>query len=414
MYRTGQEREMRTLIESDVPGPLATVAKGLATVLCAVLLLVINSRVSRGQIPEPPLPVDPRPLSELLSATDKTLIADSKNPKAVIEAYLKISEAHLQAAFNAIGSGNHISAEKELDVYNKAIAAAGKAAFALQEGKRNASKRIEQTLYKQIKTLESIERLFPSDRERFAEAALKQSKQLRVQALNEAFASGEVLKDPKEEKKPKSEPLIRDGAPNQQNGNGAPHRDQNRRLDRGSVLRGFHLSTSVAPAATRYLISADVVAQMRGDYLTEEEDDHVREAQAPDARAKVFMKIADRRLNAIVTPPAPAADKKEQKKLDEEEREWGALPKVSKDELLRHYARAIAECMAKLEDAYERNPKSSALPKALSVLREATDKHLETLRRLKPDMKTESELAAISTAVYEAETANKGAREGLK
>jgi hypothetical protein len=70
--------------------------------------------------------------------------------------------------------------------------------------------------------------------------------------------------------------------------------------------------------------------------------------------------------------------------------------------------------MAKLEDAYERNPKSSALPKALSVLRDATDKHLETLRRLKPEMKTDTEVTAMSGAIYEAETANKGARDGLK
>jgi antitoxin component HigA of HigAB toxin-antitoxin module len=70
--------------------------------------------------------------------------------------------------------------------------------------------------------------------------------------------------------------------------------------------------------------------------------------------------------------------------------------------------------MAKLEDAYERNPKSSALPKALNLLRDATDKHLLTLRALKPELTTENEASAISGAIYEAETANKGARDGLK
>ena len=148
--------------------------------------------------------------------------------------------------------------------------------------------------------------------------------------------------------------------------------------------------------------------------MTEEEDEHVREAQAADARTKVFMRIADRRLKAIVAPPASPAETKDPKKVEGEEREWGAVPKVSRVELLRHYARAISECMAKLEDAYERNPKSSALPKALAHLRDATDKHLQTLRALKPEMKTESELSAISGAIYEAETANKGARDGLK
>jgi hypothetical protein len=126
------------------------------------------------------------------------------------------------------------------------------------------------------------------------------------------------------------------------------------------------------------------------------------------------MKIADRRLNAIVGSPTSTGDKKDRKKLEDEEREWGAVPKVSRIELLRHYARAISECMAKLEDAYERNPKSTALPKALSVLRDATDRHLLTLRALKAEMTSETEVAAISGALYEAETANKGARDGLK
>ena len=148
--------------------------------------------------------------------------------------------------------------------------------------------------------------------------------------------------------------------------------------------------------------------------MTEEEGDHVREAQAPDARAKVFMKIADRRLKAIAGPAALPTDKKDHEEGRRGRARVGRIPKVSREELLRHYARAIAECMAKLEDSYERNPKSSALPKALSILRDATDKHLEALRGLKPEMKTDTEVAAISGAIYEAETANKGAREGLK
>jgi hypothetical protein len=159
---------------------------------------------------------------------------------------------------------------------------------------------------------------------------------------------------------------------------------------------------------------ARVALQVPGDYLTEEEDDHVREAQAADARAKVFMKIADRRIKLISGQAVPTIDKKDQKKEAEQEKEWGTLPKLTRAELLRHYARAISECMAKLEDAYERNPKSSALPKALAILRESTNKHLQVLRTLQSEVKGESEEAALRGAIDEAETANKGARAGLK
>jgi hypothetical protein len=398
-------------------------SRRLARLVLILCVFCVTEPGSRAQLPEPPLPVDPRPLSQLISQVEKNLLADSRNPKKLVEAYLKISDTHLQMALDLIKANNHGASERELDVYNKAVAAAGKEAFALQDGKRTISKKIEQTLYRQIKTLETIERLFPIEREVFADAALKHAKALRVQALNEAFASGEVLKDPDEEKKPKSEPPAKESPNN-------PPAPPPQAPDIGSV--GTYMSLRVGaesgpltalssrmrfaalPVRAWHPKSSNWSLQVTGDYMTEEEDDHVREAQAADMRAKVFMKIADRRLKAVAGPTAPATDKKDQKKADEEEREWGALPKVSRAELLRHYARAIAECMAKLEDAYERNPKSSALPKALAILRASTDKQLETLRTLKAEMKTESEIAAIAGAIGEAETANKGARDGLK
>jgi hypothetical protein len=396
----------------------------LAVPICVFFILTANLYAQGAQLPEPPLPVDPRPLTQLISAAEKASLAESSNPKKIIEAYLKISDTHLQAAFNAIRVNNFEEAERELDTYNKAVSAAGKEAFALQDGKRGVSKRIEQVLYKQIKTLETIERLFPSEREMFADAALKHTKQLRVQALNEAFDSGGVLKDPEEQKKPKSEPPAKEGPPKNTTVpeplGRAGSLQKTVGLRRPSAFPGVlsgvlpGSNASVPQGIAAHFNSGRMSLQMPGDYLTEEEDEHVREAQAADARTKVFMRIADRRLKAIVAPPASPAETKDPKKVEGEEREWGAVPKVSRVELLRHYARAISECMAKLEDAYERNPKSSALPKALAHLRDATDKHLQTLLALKLEMKTESELSAISGAIYEAETANKGARDGLK
>ncbi|HJZ69647.1 MAG TPA: hypothetical protein VKF81_16095 [Blastocatellia bacterium] len=345
-----------------------------------ILVMLLSTAVCpRAQaLQEPPLPVDPRPLAQLISDSEKATIAETHDPKKLMDAYLKISDVHLQAAFNAIKGDNHAAAERELDVYNKAIAEAGKEAFSIKEGKRAVSKRLEQTLYRQIRVLESIDRLFSAEREAFAEAALKHARQLRVEALNKAFASGDVLSDP--EKKLKEEPR----------------------------------KESPLPPAAMNLRPVARARQISGDYLTEEEDDHVREAQAPEHRVKVFMKIADRRIKALTDPAATTPDKNDQKKVEQEDREWGAVPKVSRAELLRHYARAISECMAKLEDAYERNPKSAALPKALAVLRDSTDRQLQALRTLASQMKTESETAALRDAIEQAETANKGARDGLK
>jgi hypothetical protein len=392
--------------ETSRRGPLLAVAIMLA---CAILTTATGARAQDG-IPPPPLPVDPTPLSDLLSAAERAALAEAKSPKKSVETYLKFSDQHLEAALAAVKNANTRNAERELDIYNKVMAEAAKITFSMQDGKRGLSKKMEQTLYKQLRTLESIERLFPAERLAFAEDAVKKAKQFRVQALNEAFAGGDVLKDPDGEKPPANISPNKDITPA---GDRPPRpfalREASLRPDHPALAEsGWRIART---DGLRYVVSRS--PQIPGDYLTEEEDEHVRTAQKPDDRIKTFIKIADRRLVALTAAPATATDAKAQKKLEEEAREWGVLPKLSRTELLRHYTRAIEEGMAKLEDSYERNPKSSALPKALVVLRDATERHLQTLRSLEPEMKNESELAALKDAIDQAQSANKGARDGL-
>ena len=106
MRSAGQERQMKRLSEMDRAKPSASaVLRRLSLVVCVCAAVMVNN--AQAQIPDPPLPVDPRPLSDLMSAADKALLANSDNPKELVDAYLKISEAHLQAAFNAIRASNH-------------------------------------------------------------------------------------------------------------------------------------------------------------------------------------------------------------------------------------------------------------------------------------------------------------------
>jgi hypothetical protein len=386
------------------------------TLLLACLLFA-GASAARAQDEQdgPPLPVNPAPLDQLISPAEKASLADSHNPKKLVEQYIKISETHLDSAMNAIKNGEAPTSERELDIYNKAIAEACKSAFAMQEGKRGVSKKIEQSLYKHIRTLETIERLFPNDRGPFAEAALKHAKRLRVQALNEAFAGGDVLKDPEEEKKGKHNSPSGDGALNKTKQPLLLSMRSSSSPNHASYRTSLHsaYSNDAQFVGSRYAFQRGS-SQIPGDYLTEEEDEHVREAQKAEDRIKVFMKIASRRLAALKGGAAEAPDAKAQKQIEQEAKDWGVLPKMGRVDLLRHYTRAIEECMEKLEDAYERNPKSSSIPKSLATLRDATDKHLETLRALSSEMKTDGEVAALREAIDQAETANKGARDGLK
>jgi len=242
-------------------------------------------------------------------------------------------------------------------------------------------------------------RLFPPERVAFTLAALNRAKQLRIQALNETFASGEILDDPSKEKEKKPDtqapPPKKEGARETRPTMGAP-----------TMGRAFSSFVTRVPP------------QFPGDYLTEEEDDLVRRAQKADDRIKVFMKIADRRVDALMGTGADShlssEDKKVRERADKEVRNWGALPKMSRVQLLQHYSKTIDEAMAKLEDAHERNPKSSDLPKALETLRAATERHLQVLRSLESQVKGESEELALKAAIGRAEQANQGAKDGLK
>jgi hypothetical protein len=377
----------------------------VAALALLVGLIVFGAATAKAQDDPPPLPVDPTPLANLLTAQEKALLAESHQAKKTVEVYTKIAEGRIDAALAAIKANDAPHAERELDVFQKALAECVKIAEALTDDKRRMAKKVEQSLYKDLRTLESVERLFPAERVQFAEAAIKRTKRFRVQMLNIAIASGEVLKDPEAEKPPQTD--HRDNVPPTR-----PPVFESR--GRGPLVRqaAWRPSSSQAETwkATRLGRS---LWQIPADYMTEEEDDHVRIAQAPDERLKVFMKIADRRLAALNPVPAPT-DEKGQKKAAEEKKEWGELPKLSRADLLLHYARAIEECMAKLEDAYERNPKSKALMKALDILREATDRHLQTLRALTAQTKDERETDALRRAIEQAEVANDGARKGVK
>jgi hypothetical protein len=350
-----------------------------AFLLASLLVTALNPQTQ--SLRPPPLPVDPTPIDRLLSETERVEVQRLHDPKKAVEAYLKISDSHLAAALSAIEANSTSTSERELDIYNKAVAEAVKIAFSQREGRRGLAKRIEQRLYKQIIVLERIQRRFPPERVAFADAALEHAKRLRVRALNE-FATDKLLKEPSAPEGP-GEALLKKSA--------------------GRMVAILSM-TFASPSAR---------SQASGDYLSQEEADRVRAAQRIDERMKVFMKIADRRLDKLVEPKQ-VVGKREQKKEEEEAREWGQLADLSRTELLQQYARAIEEAIVKLEDAHERNPKNSAIPKALAILRDATNRHLKTLHSLESEVKSEGEQVALRQALEQAERANQGARAGLQ
>jgi hypothetical protein len=376
-------------------------SKALISSWVIALLFAVWATEVRAQekYEPPPLPVDPTPLAQLISEYEKAALDREPNPKKQTEIYWRISENHLQLALTAINNDDYKTSERELDIYNKALDEAAKVVFNLREDRRKTSKKFEQIIYKQLRTLETIDRRFPRERSEFSEFALKHAKQVRGKALNLSFDAGEVITD-------------------KDSSNKTPPQNK----DSMVFQPGMHLSYRT-PSARQLPASIQVAYRLRrtesgwsqeADYLTEEEDDFVRAAQEPDQRVKVFMKIIDRRLKAITGETAAADDKKAQKNQEEENRKWGVLPKLDRAAYLQHYVRAIDEAMAKLEDAYERNPKANALTKALKNLVESTTEHLKILNSLAATVTSDKEKFILADAIEKAKLAHKGAEDSLK
>ncbi|MBS1786443.1 MAG: hypothetical protein JST85_01900 [Acidobacteria bacterium] len=149
------------------------------------------------------------------------------------------------------------------------------------------------------------------------------------------------------------------------------------------------------------LLAMVVVAQKKStrDHLTEQEVDQVRDVQQIDLRIEVFIKAADRRILVLTNPNAT------QKKKEEET--WGPLPTGTKAELLTDYKKILEEGEEKLDDFFEREPKSDLLKKALRKFKDAANRQIPQLRALASQMTEKADQRALAEAIEEAETVTK-------
>src|SRR5262249_31325669 len=111
--------------------------------LTRFLLLLLGLSLGAFAQDKPPLPVDPTPLKDLLSAEERSLVLGVHGNVKLIDVYLDISDRHLQAAVSATEATDFSRAERELDIYNKAAAEASSIAFSGAD-KNKLGKRIEQ------------------------------------------------------------------------------------------------------------------------------------------------------------------------------------------------------------------------------------------------------------------------------
>ncbi len=147
------------------------------------------------------------------------------------------------------------------------------------------------------------------------------------------------------------------------------------------------------------LIVASAQKKSTRDHLTEQEVDQVRDVQQIDLRIEVFIKAADRRILVLTNPNAT------QKKKEEET--WGPLPTGTKAELLSDYKKILEEGEEKMDDFFEREPKSDLLKKALRKFKDAANRQIPQLRALAAQLTEKADQRALAEAIEEAETVTK-------
>lgn len=106
------------------------------------------------------------------------------------------------------------------------------------------------------------------------------------------------------------------------------------------------------------------------DWLTDEEDMRVREAQEIDKRIDVFVKVIERRLFSLTGSPVAAS---KQSRKDAEK--YGELRNGTPPELLSDIVRALNAAVDNIDDASSRPAQKALLPKAFEKLQTAARQH---------------------------------------
>lgn len=164
-------------------------------------------------------------------------------------------------------------------------------------------------------------------------------------------------------------------------------------------LASFALGTITAHAAPRNIVTdnftlrPNVTTQNR-DWLTDEEDLRVREAQEIDKRIAVFVKVIERRLFAL-TGSRPAASKSSRKETEL----YGELRNGTPTELLSDIVRALNAAVDNIDDASSRPAQKLLLPKAFEKLQAAARQHQTQFSALRASTKDADALRLIEQSI---------------
>jgi hypothetical protein len=182
-------------------------------------------------------------------------------------------------------------------------------------------------------------------------------------------------------------------------------------------------------AATVLLFLSSALRSQGFDYVTEEEEDLIRDAQGLNLRVPLFIKLLDNRIVALGLRERTAKEREQTKKdLADYERELKDatkvkdaevrakpvnpdiyLRKVTRPELLRGFMQITDEIMDNIDDAYERNVQVREHVEALEKFLNEQLPRFEKLQAVTP-----AETSALKATISHTEKAIEECRSALK
>src|SRR5215813_12283945 len=136
----------------------------------------------------------PRDLTE--TETQKILKEDSPRPR--VDATLKVSDLRLASALKFVEESQYKFAAQDVDVYAALIfyadAYTRKLPASQIKDRNNCLKKIEQAIFKQTRTVDSVLRQFPVDYREGVEPKIDQVKKIRLRAVNDLLGGGNMIK----------------------------------------------------------------------------------------------------------------------------------------------------------------------------------------------------------------------------
>ena len=161
-----------------------------------IFMLLLGSVLGIAQ-PQAADPSLPGQLPGMLSEMEKQIILKERNPKPHVESALKVAEARIKSAFLLAQENEVQPAARELDAFLALIIYAdsyARKSLASKNKERNQClKQIEQMIFKQSRSLESITRALPLESREAADSQIGEVKKIRLRAINDLLGSGQVI-----------------------------------------------------------------------------------------------------------------------------------------------------------------------------------------------------------------------------